>query len=305
MTPTWGSSGCGRVSTVLKLSGGRKRRQGQFEPDQYNHFNNHTCASTHASLPSFVLCEPDDPNVMSEQPQGASLAGDSSPAQHIHWQSSFDAQPTHLLSSPEAGPSSPRSDIVHGPLELSTSRTSQAENDEVDKAIHAKRRKSSLLPGVTIHLPNPLHRKHGKRKDSIGGDSHHHHEHEHDIHESPEALAAERTEGGGGGLEIPDIADHRETDEGRELEEELDRLLKEAEEARGQEKNHIAILEGGRKKSSDPEEPSESELPDPGREYVWEGRSISSFAMPHYADCTSLIRESKRVSWLALIVVPI
>jgi hypothetical protein len=263
---------------VLKLSGGKKRHQGQenqFETNQYDRFNNHTCAFIRRSLSSFALCEPDNPNVMSEQPPGASLAAASSPAQHIHWQSSFDAQPTHLSSSPEAGPSSPRSDIVHGPLQLSTSRTSQAENDEVDKAIHAKRRKSSLLPGVTIHLPNPLHRKHGKRKESIGGDSHHHHDHEHDIHESPEALAADRTEGGSGGLEIPDIADHRETDEGRELEEELDRLLKEAEEARGQEKNHIAMLEGGRNKSRDPEGANQSELPDPGREYVWEGRSIS------------------------------
>jgi hypothetical protein len=159
-------------------------------------------------------------------------------------------------AEPEAGPSSPRSP-THRTLELTTSRESESDNALLEQAIHDKRRKSSLLPGVHLHFP------HRKRKDSTASDSHD------GVHESPEALSVP----GGGkiGPSVPDISDHMETDEGRALEEELAVLLKEAEEAREPGKKEIALLysEKGKGKESQTWNGFADEV-DPTGEYVWE-----------------------------------
>jgi hypothetical protein len=154
----------------------------------------------------------------------------------------------------EAGPSSPRS---RRPLQLTTSRDSDTDNTLIDQAINAKRRKSSLLPGMQLHYP------HRKRKDSAGSDSHD------GIHGSPEALSVPG--GGMTGPTVPDIDDHLETDEGRALEEELAVLLKEAEEARELGKKEITLLYGGKGKGKDPEIwKGFPDMEDPTGEYVWE-----------------------------------
>lgn len=158
-------------------------------------------------------------------------------------------------TEPEAGPSSPRSPTQ--PLVLTTSRDTDADNTLLDQAINAKRRKSSLLPGIHLHYPQR------KRKDSAGSDSHE------GIHESPEALSVPG--GGKTGPTVPDITDHTETDEGRALEEELAVLLKEAEEARGLDKKEISLLYGAKGKGNDPEVwKGFPDMEDPTGEYVWE-----------------------------------
>lgn len=157
-------------------------------------------------------------------------------------------------TEPEAGISSPPS---HRPLELTTSRDSDADNTLLEQAINAKRRKSSLLPGVHLHYP------HRKRRDSAGSESHD------VIHGSPEALSVPG--GGMSGPTVPDIADHRETDEGRALEEELAVLLKEAEDARESDGKEITLLHGGKGKGKDPEVwKGFPDMDDPTGEYVWE-----------------------------------
>jgi hypothetical protein len=159
-----------------------------------------------------------------------------------------------------------------------TSRDSETDNALLNQAIDAKRRKSSLIPGVNIHFSNSLHRKKGKRRDSAGAESHHTHDsHGHGLHASPEALVPTRTreEDGDTGPEVPDIRDEGETDEGREMEEELDRLLKEAEHARGPGKREITLLKWDKKEGTKPEPWKGFEEPqDPSREYVWEGTSV-------------------------------
>ena len=158
-------------------------------------------------------------------------------------------------TEPEAGPSSPR---AHRPLHPTTSRESDADNTLIDQAINAKRRKSSLLPGMHVHYP------HRKRKDSAGSDSH-----DGGVHASPEVLSVPG--GGMTGPTVSDIEDHSETDEGRALEEELAVLLKEAEEARELGKKEITLLYGSKGKGKDPEIwKGFPDMEDPTGEYVWE-----------------------------------
>lgn len=184
---------------------------------------------------------------------------EASPTQHQSDHVHFGL-PQSTEPESEAGPSSPRS---HRPLVPTTSRDSEAEHAALEHAINAKRRKSSLLPGVHIHYP------HRKRRDSATSDSHD----GHGIHESPEAMA-NAIEGRSDGVVVPDIADHTETDEGRALEEELAVLLKEAEDAREPGKQEITLLYGAKGKGKEPEVwkgfPEEE---DPTGEYVWECES--------------------------------
>lgn len=94
---------------------------------------------------------------------------------------------------------------------------------------------------------------------------------------------------------VPDITDHNETDEGRELEAEIEQLNKEAQEARGKGKSAITFL-----KYSEPWTDFEPDDEDqyPPREYVWDGESsFVSFVGGKWTNAMlSVVRKSTRAS---------
>lgn len=195
-----------------------------------------------------------------------------------------------ISSSPEPGPSRQHSLRAQSPsIHATTSRESDTERAQIEDALHSKRRKSSLIPGV--HFGRLAHGhsdgtgtgsrrgtiKGRKRADTGGSDYSHYGEG--DYGSPQQALAPKSGTGtgtggvsGNGGPTVPDITDHNETDEGRELEAEIERLNREALEARGRGKP--AILFQKDKEPWDDYDP-ESEEQYPPREYVWDGESFS------------------------------
>lgn len=162
-----------------------------------------------------------------------------------------------IATSPEAGPSRqaqqrPRTNS----LNATVSRDSQAERADVDHAIDVKRRKSSFFAGVHVHSKFGSTRK---RANTHGS----HHDQDH-----PEPQPETRRPNGENqkGAVVGDVSDPHEMDEGRETEEEIQRLIREAEEAQAAgKKEYIAILKDNR-----PFEPDQEES-FPPREYVWDG----------------------------------
>jgi len=190
------------------------------------------------------------PAMRSESPESMQ---DRHNPDHVHF-----GLPQTTEPESEAGPSSPRS---HRRLELTTSRNSDADNIALENAINAKRRKSSLLPGIQLHYP------HRKRRGSAASSND-----GHGIHESPETMA-HNIQGRDDGVTVPDITDHDETDEGRAVQEELDNLLEEAENSREPGKKEITLLLGAASngKGKEPEVwKGFAEEEDPTGEYVWE-----------------------------------
>lgn len=170
-----------------------------------------------------------------------------------------------LSTSPEAGPSRQARATDQQPrtnaLGTTTSRDSQAARASIDESLDVKRRKSSIFAGV--HLNNKFGGSTRKRADT------HESQDGHDEDQSPHDASPERRRDGENrkGAVVGNILDPEETDEGRQMEEEIRRLIKEAEEAQADSKEMITFLKDNRPYTPDLEDQF------PPREYVWDGKS--------------------------------
>lgn len=216
-----------------------------------------------------------------------------------------------ISSSPEPGPSTPRQTSIHA----TTSRDSENALADIEHALHDKRRKSSVIPGVhfgrlahghpngngngngngggTIKGKGKGKGKGRKRADTNASD--YSNFGDGGRHGSPERImpsnyksgtgtdhrngTGTRSDSKGDGPVVPDITDHNETDEGRELEAEIERLNQEAQEARGRGGPAITF-----QKNYEPWDEYDPDGEDqyPPREYLWDGESLLILFGCHY-----------------------
>lgn len=167
-----------------------------------------------------------------------------------------------LSAEPAARPSRRSS------LHATTSRDSQADQASIDEALASKRRKSSLVPGVPLHLHRLGTTSRRKRADTHDLEEDHRNQHHHDILHSPERAPPRRT-----GPPVEAIDDDLDTEEGRRQQEEIQQLIAEANEAQANitAKAGVQFLKD---KQPWPEFRPNEEYSFPPREFVWDGEYI-------------------------------